>query len=140
VALPGTVKKLGPGDLTVGAVGSALDFSGRCTSAQLTWKVDQSDDTPVLDGTTLAGDRTYTATLEASVVQADLTVGDLIDYSWANKGTSVPFTFTPYTGGRSITGTLIVDPLDVGGDVKKTNKHDIKWSCVGEPTLVDNLA
>jgi hypothetical protein len=52
----------------------------------------------------------------------------------------VPFTFTPYTGGRSITGRLIVGPLDVGGDVSKKNTSDIKWACVGEPTLVDDLS
>jgi hypothetical protein len=85
----------------------------------------------VLDGSTIAGDRTYTATLEATVYQDDLTAGDLIDYSWTHKGTQVPFTFTPYAGGRAITGQLVVDPLDVGGDVNKKNTSDIKWGCVG---------
>jgi hypothetical protein len=51
----------------------------------------------------------------------------------------VPFTFTPYAGGRSITGELKVGPLDVGGDVKKKNTSDLKWGCVGEPELVDDL-
>lgn len=139
MALPGTVKKLGPGTLTIGLAGSALDFSGRCTKASITWKVDTTDDTVVLDGTTLPGDRNYTATLEATVYQDDLTAADLIDYTWTNKGDQVPFTFTPYTGSRSITGTLVVDPLDVGGEVNKKNTADIKWATVGEPTLVDSL-
>jgi hypothetical protein len=70
--------------------------------ASVTWKVDTEDDTPVLSGGVLAGDRTYTATLEATVYQDDLTAGGLVDYSWANKGTQVPFTYTPYAGaGRS---------------------------------------
>lgn len=145
MTLPGTVKKLGPGTLTIGAVGSALDFSGRCTKAAITWKVDQGDDTVVLSGDTIAGDRTYTATLEATVQQDDLTVGDLIEYSWTNKGTTVPFTYNPYpapSGGtaRAITGQLVVDPLDVGGDVDKKNTSDLKWGCLGEPELVDDLA
>lgn len=137
-----TVRKLGPGSLTVGAVGAPLDFSGRCTSAKVTWKVDTSDDVPVLSGSTIAGDRTYTATLEATVYQDDLYPGPggLVDYSWANKGAQVPFTYTPYTGGRAITGELIVDPLDVGGDVQKKNTSDLKWGCVGEPELVDDLS
>jgi hypothetical protein len=102
--------------------------------------VHTEDDTPVLSGGVLAGDRTYTATLEATVYQDDLTAGGLVDYSWANKGTEVPFTYTPYSGGRSITGRLIVDPLDVGGDVNKKNTADLKWGCIGEPALVDDLS
>jgi hypothetical protein len=137
---PATVRKLGPGTLTVGTVGAPLDFSGQCTSAAVTWKVDNEDDTPVLNGGVLAGDRTYTATLEATVYQDDLAAGGLVDYSWANKGTQVPATYTPYSGGRSITGQLIVDPLDVGGDVNKRNTSDIKWAFVGEPALVDDLS
>jgi hypothetical protein len=139
VALPGTVKKLGPGTLTIGAVGTALDVSARCLKAALTWKVDQDDDTVVLSGETIAGDRHYTATLEATLQQGDLTAGDAIDYTWAHKGQQVPFTYTPYTGGRSINGQLVIDPLDVGGDVNSKNTTDLKWGCVGEPTLVDNL-
>jgi hypothetical protein len=99
-ALPGTVKKMGPGVLTIGSAGAPLDFSGRCTKAAVTWKVDTSDDVAVLSGDTIAGDRTYTATLEATVYQDDLTAGGLVDYSWAHKGETVPFTFQPYAGGR----------------------------------------
>lgn len=134
-----TVKKLGPGVLTVGSAGAVVDFSSRCTSVQVTWKVDQSDATVVLSGATIAGDRTYTATVEATAFQDDLTAGGLMAYSWTNKGAVVPFAFTPYAGGRSITGELTVDPLDVGGDVDKKNTVDIKWECVGEPDLVDDL-
>jgi hypothetical protein len=134
------VRKLGPGVLTVGSPGAPLDFSGRCTAVAVRWSVDNEDDTPVLSGAVLAGDRTYTATLEATAFQDDLTEGGLVDYSWSNKGAQVPFTFTPYAGGRSIVGELVVDPLDVGGDVAKKNTADIAWACVGEPELVDDLA
>lgn len=135
-----TVRKLGPGTLTIGTVGEALDFSGQATSAAITWKVDSEDDTPTLDWSVLAGDRTYAATLEATVYQDDLLDGGLVRYSWDNKGAQVPFTYTPYTTGVSIVGQLIVDPLDVGGDVKKRNTSDVKWACVGEPTLADDLS
>jgi hypothetical protein len=134
-----TVRKLGPGVLTVGSIGSPIDFSNRCTAVAVRWSVDNEDDTPVLSGETLAGDRTYTATLEATAYQDDLYDGGLVAWSWANKGSQVPFTFTPYAGGRSITGELIVDPLDVGGDVAKKNTSDLAWACVGEPELVDDL-
>jgi hypothetical protein len=134
-----TVRKLGPGVLTVGATGSPVDFSNRCTSVKVTWKEDKVDDVEVLSGDTIAGERNYQATLEATVYQDDLQAGGLIAYSWNNKGSQVPFTFTPYTGGISVTGELIVGPLDVGGDVSKKNTSDIKWAAVGEPELVDDL-
>lgn len=134
-----TVKKLGPGVLTVGASGTPQDFSNRCTSATVKWGVKSEDDTLTLAGTTEAGDRTYTATLEASVFQDDLDDAGLTVYTWANKGTVQPFTYTPYVGGKSITGEVVIDPLDVGGEVGKKNKADIKWGCVGEPELIDDL-
>lgn len=138
-----TVRKLGgigqPGVLTIGATGAALDFSARCRKVAITWKVNTTDDTVMLDGSTESGDRTYDATLEATVSQDDLVAGGLVAYSWANKGAAVPFTFAPYNNGRAITGQLIVDPLDVGGDVNAKNTADLKWACVGEPELVDDL-
>lgn len=134
-----TVKKLGPGVLTVGAVGSPLDFAGRCTSVKISPTVDTEDDVPLLDGSTEAGDRTYGATLEATVYQDDLTAGGLVDYSWAHRGEIVPCTFTPYTGSRSVAGELVVDPLEIGGDVGKKNTSDLKWAFVGFPDLVDDL-
>ena len=138
--LPGTPSKMGPGTLTVGSPGATIDFSGRCTQVSVTWKGNKTNDVEVLSGDTLAGDRSWEATLEATVYQDDLVEGGLVDYSWRNRGTQVPFTFTPYSGGRSITGELIIDPLDVGGDVGKKNTSTIKWGTVGEPELVDDLS
>ena len=132
-------RKLGPGVLSVGEAGTSVDFSKRCKSAAVKWGVKQEDDTPMLDGSTQAGDRTYTATLEAKVQQEDLVDGSFVVWSWANKGGQFPATFTPYNGQMSIVGDVIVDPLDVGGDVGQKNDADIKWAFVGEPELVDDL-
>jgi hypothetical protein len=131
---------MGPGVLTVGSAGSPVDLSARCTSVKVTWGVDAEDDTPTLDGGVESGDRTYTAALEAAIYQDDLRDGEVIDFTWANRGTVQPVTFTPFTGGRSVTGEVMVDPLDVGGDVNKKNQSDIKWAFVGEPELVDDLS
>ena len=136
---PPPVRKMGPGVLAVGSIGSPIDFSKRCKSVKVAWSVKTEDDVPVLSGDVEPGDRTYTATLEASVYQDDLRDGELIDFTWTNKGTVQPATFTPYAGGKSITGEVVVDPLDVGGDVNVKNLSDIKWAFVGEPDLVDDL-
>jgi hypothetical protein len=130
---------MGPGVLTVGSAGSPVDMSSRCTSVKVTWKVNAEDDTPTLDGGVESGDRTYTATLEATIYQDDLRDGEVARFTWEQKGTAQPATFTPFTGGTSITGEVIVDPLDIGGDVAKKNTSDIKWAFIGEPELVDDL-
>jgi hypothetical protein len=116
-----------------------VDFATRCTAAAVRWSKDAEDNVPLLSGGVEAGDVTYTAALEATVYQDDLTEGGLVDYTWANKGAVVPFTYTPFSGSRAISGEVTIDPLDVGGDVGKKNTSDIAWACLGEPVLVDDL-
>lgn len=140
IVLPATgVKKMGPGVLSIGATGSVLDFSARCTKVQLKWKKSAKDGVTVLSGATIAGDVDYTAQLTATVYQGDLMTGGLVAYTWANKGTEVPFVFQPNSAEPSIVGTLVLDPIDVGGDVDAKNTSDLQWDCVGEPTLQDDL-
>jgi hypothetical protein len=129
--------KLGPGVLEIGEVGTEVDYAAQITGCTITWDKDKEDDTPVLSGGLLAGDTTYTASLNAEVFQ-DLGEADgLVEFSWANKGTEVPVTFIPSTAaGRQVTGIVIVDPIDVGGDEAKSRpRSDIEWSFVGEPVL-----
>lgn len=137
--MPIKSNKLGPGTLTIGEVGTPVDFSAQVASCTLTWSKDQEDPVPVLSGEELAGDKTYRAALKANVI-LDLTEDGLVDYTWDNKGTPVPFTFVPSSAaGRSISGVVEVDPIDVGGEAKKTMRSDIEWACVGEPTLGTDL-
>jgi hypothetical protein len=133
-------RKLGPGVLSVGSAGNLLNLAARCRSAKVTWGVKTEDDTPLLSGGVSAGDRTYSATLEATLEQDDLADGGNVAYTWTHKGEEQPAVYTPYEGGKSISGSIIVDPLDVGGDVGKKNTADIKWAFVGEPELVDDLS
>lgn len=131
--------KVGPGTLTIGLVGDTVDFTAQITKATVKWSKQQEDNVPVLSGEELAGERTYSATLTATLIQ-DLTPDGLVDFTWENKGAEVPWSYTPSTAaGRSITGVLVVDPIDVGGDVKSRPTSDIEWACVGEPVLGDDL-
>jgi hypothetical protein len=62
----------------------------------------------------------------------------VVAYTWANKGKSVPFTFTPNTdAGATVTGNIVIDPLDVGSDDEygSVMDSDFEWACVGEPVL-----
>ena len=133
--MPGKATKLGPGKLTIGATAPLLlDLSCQVSAAKIEWDKDKEDDTPVLCGETVAGGTTYSAKLTASVL-LDLSDAGMVDFTWTHKGEQLPFVFEPNTeAGKSVTGTLTVDPIDVGGDeVKKNMSVDIEWDIVGEP-------
>ena len=137
--MPGTATKLGPGELTIGGAPPAgIDLSCQVSAAKIEWDKDKEDDTPVLCGESIAGGVSYTAKLTATVL-LDLSDGGMVDFTWTNKGLTFPFVFTPNdTAAKSVTGDLIVDPLDVGGDeVKKNMSVDLEWDIVGEPLWGD---
>jgi hypothetical protein len=129
--------KLGPGTLTIGETGSEVDFSCQVIGARIAWDVTADDDVPTMCGDVVAGDRTYTAALSGSLFQDLADPDGIVYYSWDHKGEAVPFTFTPSTAiGAVATGTITLDPLDVGGDDASAKlTADFEWACVGEPVL-----
>jgi hypothetical protein len=131
------VHKLGPGTLTVGEVGAVIDISCQINNAVVEWDKDKDDDQTVLCGDVVPGSTTYTATLSGNLFQ-DLDDGDgIVAFSWANKGNAYPFEFVPNTAvGATVAGSVVVDPISVGGDEMKANMaSDFEWDIVGEPTL-----
>jgi hypothetical protein len=134
---PPTATKLGPGLLTIGDTGTLMDISCRLSAAKVEWDKDKEDDVPVLCGDTIAGATTYTSKLTGTIAQDLHDPEGLVNYSWEHKGEQVPFVFVPSTAaGQQVTGTLILDPLDVGGDeVKKNMMSDFEWDIVGDPVL-----
>lgn len=132
--MAGTATKLGPGKLTIGDATTGIDLSCQLSAAKVEWDKDKEDDTEVLCGEAIAGGVTYSAKLTASVL-LDLSDEGMVDFTWAEKGKQHPFVFEPNTAaGKAVTGTLTVDPLDVGGDeVKKNMSVDLEWDIVGEP-------
>lgn len=135
----GTVRKLGNGLLQIGAAATAVDLAVRCSSATIKWKKDADDSEEMLSGDVEAGDVTYTAQLTAKVKQGDLSSSGLVAFTWSHKGEQLPFTYRPYSDGAEIVGELVIDPLDVGGDVGSKPTSDIAWDCIGEPDLADDL-
>lgn len=125
-------QKLGPGLLTIGEVGSTLDMSAQLTAVSVTWENEEEEPLNVLSGEVIAGDDTYIATLEGTVVQ-DLTEDGVIDWTWKNKGQVVPITFSPTSGEAQVTGRVKVGPINLGGDVNVKNTSDVSWVFVGEP-------
>ena len=135
--MPATTVKLGPGLLTIGQTGTEVDFTCQITAATVEWSVDVGDDTPVLCGETVPGERTYSATLSGTLYQDLGDAAGIVAYSWAHKGEQVPFNFTPSTAaGDSVAGNVILDPLAIGGDTAGENMtSDFEWACVGDPVL-----
>ena len=134
-----TVRKLGPGTITVGATGTPVDFSCQVTAATVAWDVSADDPVTVLCGDQVPGARTYSSTFAGTLFQDLGLVGGIVEYSWAHKGETVPFVFTPSTEvGTTVSGDLILDPLSVGGDTAGANMtSDFEWSIVGDPVLAD---
>jgi hypothetical protein len=132
--------KVGPGELTFGAAGPDLrDFTAQVTELEVDWDEDVEDSVPTLDGGELDGEPTYTATLSGTFVQS-LTATGVVAWSWENKGTKVPFSYTPNTDEDvAFTGTVRVRPLKVGGKVKTKPTSDFEWACIGEPVMVAGL-
>lgn len=132
-----TTYVLGPGTITIGEVGTAVDFTAQLTGGTVSWDKDKEDDVPVLSGGVLAGETTYTAKISGNVFQDLGAANGLVAFTWEHKGESHPFSFVPNTDvGQEITGTVTIDPIDVGGDeAKKRPRSDFEWDFVGEPVL-----
>jgi len=134
------VNKLGPGTLKIGDIGTEVDFSCQVTAAHVDTNVDEGDDTIVLCGETVPGARTYSHSLAGSLLQ-DLNASGIVAFTWEHPGEQVPFDFAPLTAGAAkVAGTLIVDPLTIGGDEAGANmSSDFEFAIVGTPTFTPAL-
>lgn len=136
--MPAEVYKTGPGTLVVGEVGSEVDFSAQVLSAVVSWSKEKADDRKVLSGETVAGATTYTASLSVTILQDLALAAGIVAFSWANKGEEHPFTFVPNTvADKEVTGTVVIDPVDIGGEVDTDAESEFEWSIVGDPALAD---
>lgn len=132
----GDVFNLGPGTLEIGATGTEIDVSCLVNNAVIAAEKDQGDDTTKLCGTVRPGSVTYTYTLSGNV---DTDIDDpagLFALSQAEPGSQQSYVFTPSTeAGTAASGTLVIDPLDFGGDeMGATMTSDFEFALVGAPT------
>ena len=141
-------RKLGPGTLKIGATGTEIDVSCLINNATLAATKDQGDSQTKLCGTVKAGAVNYTYALSGNIdTDVGLSTG-FFAMTQANPGSEQDFTFTPHdpdgtgTGtGTTASGTLVIDPLDFGGDTMgETMAADFEFSLVGAPTYVYETA
>jgi hypothetical protein len=126
---------LGPGTLTIGATATLVDVSCLVNNAVISAEKNEGDSTTKLCGTVRPGAVTYTYTLGGNT---DTDVDDpagLFALSQSAPGTEQDFTFTPNTESATVaSGTLIIDPLDFGGDTTgETMTSDFEFTIVGAP-------
>lgn len=128
---------VGPGKLTIGAVADLTAFEGQVTSIRLVPSVDQGDAITVLSGESVAGDRTSSWTLEGTMLQDFGAVGSRTEWLFNKRGQTHVFSYEPSTAaGKRFTGSLVVEAIEVGGDVNTKPTSDFSFTVVGEPTIV----
>jgi hypothetical protein len=136
--MPVETVKVGPGTISVGDVGSEVDFSAQVLSAVVSWSKDKEDDRKVLTGETVVGATKRSATISVTVLQDLANAAGLVRFSWESKGEEHDFRYVPNTvADVEITGTVTVEPVDVGGEVDSDAESEFEWDFVGEPVLAD---
>lgn len=127
---------LGPGSLKIGATGTLIDVSCLVNNARVAADKEEGDSTTKLCGTVRPGSVTYSYHISGNV---DTDIADdagLFALSHAEKGTEQSFEFVPSTEATTMfAGTLIIDPLDFGGDeTGAPMTSDFDFTIVGDPT------
>lgn len=127
---------LGPGTLTIGQTGTPIDVSCLVNNAVIAADKNEGDSTTKLCGTVRPGAVSYTYSLSGNT---DTDIADAAGFfalSQDHAGEQMDFSFTPNTeAATAAAGTLVLDPLDFGGDTTgETMVSDFEFSVVGKPT------
>lgn len=127
---------VGPGTLTVGEVGTLATLSSQVTACRVVPDVENEDPINVLSGEQAPGDRSESWTLAGTLLQDLGAVDSTTEFLFENRGTQLPFVFSPSTAaGKQITGEVVVEAIEMGGDAKTKPTSDFEWQIVGEPTI-----
>jgi hypothetical protein len=130
-------RKLGPGVLEIGATGTEIDVSCLINNATIAASKDQGDSTTKLCGTVKPGATNYTYALSGNIDTDVALDSGFFALSQSAPGTEQTFKFTPNDDaapGTTATGSLVIDPLDFGGDTMgETMVSDFEFAIVGKP-------
>jgi hypothetical protein len=135
--------RLWKGTLTFGETATALVAAGQTTNFVIEQQDGDSEDTAnVLSGETVGGETTAGPWhITFTMIQDHSVAGGLSlqEWSYRNRDTQQPFTFSPNDGvdAPSISGIVNVKFLGLGGDVKVRITRDADWGLVGAPTFTE---
>jgi hypothetical protein len=135
--MPVNSTKLGPGTLIFTIAATPIDASCQVSSATVAWSKNKDDDVRMLCGDVKPGATTYTAQLSGTIDQDLSDTAGIVFWTWDHRGEVAGFEYVPNSdAGATVTGDVLVDPLDVGGDTGGDDMtSDFTWDCVGEPDL-----
>jgi hypothetical protein len=120
----------------IGTDVDAVVFSGQVTSIKLVPSVDNEDNTPVLDGGEVAGDRKESWQIEGDMYQDFGATDSTTEYLFNERGSVKPFVYTPSSAmGKQIRGSLIVEAIEIGGEVKTKPISGFEFKLVGPPVI-----
>lgn len=121
------IRTLGPGKLDIGESSDIRNLAADCTNVTLTPSNDTEDADNYLDGHVEGGATTTNWELGGSIAE-DYSMDGAQVWCLRNSGKTMPFTWTPNTGGGlSIKGNVTIQPIGFGGDVKSKNKLDFTF-------------
>lgn len=124
---------VGPGKLTF--TGPSGTFESQITAARVTTNANRGEPLRVLSGEQIPGESTYTYNLEATALQ-DLKRSGIVEFTWNNAGKTAQFTYTPSNAvGATVKGSVVIDPISIGGTVGDRATSDFSFQCVGKPTF-----
>lgn len=134
-------RKLGPGTLKIGATGTEIDVSCLINSCTITADKNEGDSVTKLCGDTKPGAITYAFHMDGNIDTDVALSSGLFALSQESPGSEQTFTYVPNTeviapatAPTTATGTLIIDPLDFGGDTMgETMASDFSFTIVGVP-------
>ncbi|MGK3947429.1 hypothetical protein [Microbacterium sp. K2] len=134
--MPVKAPTVGPGSFTIGSEAALTNFSSQIRGAKLVPNVTKGDPIDVLSGEQAPGDRTEENTIVVTL-QSDFGHADSnTEWLWAHRGEQHPFEYVPNnTLDRKITGTLVVEAIEIGGDVKTKPSAEVTFDLVGPPVF-----
>lgn len=122
--------RMGPGTVKLGVAG-VQNISIQVTSftVQFSESVETTAAVPVITGDELPAEETPTVTwsVAGNVIQ-DLAAAGVVAYSWTNAKAELDLEFIPNTAAaRKVTGTIVMVPINLGGDAKTRPQSDFTW-------------
>lgn len=136
--MPVKAPTVGPGSFTIGAAGALTNFSSQMRGGKLVPNVTKGDPIDVLSGEQAPGDRTEENTLVVTLQSDFGYTGSNAEWLWEHRGEQHPFEYVPNsTLERKISGTLVVEPIEIGGDVKTKPSAEVTFDVIGDPIFGD---
>lgn len=127
---------VGPGKLTIGAESLLTNFQSQVTSCKLAPSVDKGGVLNVLSGEQRSGERKESFTIEGTLLQDLGADKSTTEWLFDHRGETHALEFVPSTAaGKAIRCSVVVEAIDIGGDVQSNPTSDFKFDVIGTPVI-----